>query len=79
MRSRISGPGASAFRKSLDLKRQLGDEQGMLYTLEILSSIYYRQHQFDSSLVFATQALQFAQNSTNNPISSYAASTVVQH
>lgn len=53
--------GASAFRKSLDLKRQLGDEQGMLYTLEILSSIYYRQHQFDSSLVFATQALQFAQ------------------
>ena len=53
--------GATVFRKSLDLKYQLNDEQGVLYTLEILSTIYYRHHQYDSSLMYATRALELAQ------------------
>jgi two-component system, sensor histidine kinase PdtaS len=53
--------GSSEFRKALDLKYQLKDEQGVLYTLEILSTIYYRHHKFDSSLMYATRALQMAQ------------------
>jgi two-component sensor histidine kinase len=53
--------GSEVFRKSLDLKYQLKDEQGVLYTLEILSTIYYRHRKFDSSLMYATRALQMAQ------------------
>jgi two-component sensor histidine kinase/tetratricopeptide (TPR) repeat protein len=53
--------GAAVFRKSLDMKYQLNDEVGVLYTLEILSTIYYRHHKFDSSLMYANHALQLAQ------------------
>jgi two-component system, sensor histidine kinase PdtaS len=53
--------GADVFRKSLDMKYQLKEEQGVLYTLEILSTIYYRHQKFDSSLMYASRALQMAQ------------------
>lgn len=53
--------GAEVFRKSLDMKYQLNDEQGVLYTLEILSTIYYRHRKYDSSLMYASRALQLAQ------------------
>jgi tetratricopeptide (TPR) repeat protein len=48
--------GAATFKKALDIKYQLNDERGILYTLEILSTIYYRNKQFDSSLMYASQA-----------------------
>jgi two-component system, sensor histidine kinase PdtaS len=53
--------GAATFKKALDIKYQLNDQRGILYTLEILSTIYYRNKQFDSSLMYASQALQLAQ------------------
>lgn len=52
--------GAAIFKKALDIKYQLNDQRGVLYTLEILSTIYYRNKQFDSSLMYASQALQLA-------------------
>lgn len=53
--------GAATFKKALDIKHQLNDQRGILYTLEILSTIYYRNKQFDSSLMYASQALQLAE------------------
>lgn len=52
--------GAAVFRKALDMKYQLHDERGILYTLEILSTIYYRHQQYDSSVIYASEALQLA-------------------
>ena len=53
--------GAAVFRKSLDMKYQLNDAKGILYTLEILSTIYYRHKKYDSSLMYASRALHLAQ------------------
>ena len=68
----IFGSGTASLRTSMQLKKDLKDEPGMLRIAEMLSQDYYRQRQFDSSLYFANYSLQLA-TKLNRPTDVYMA------
>jgi len=68
----IFGTGIPSFRNSLQIKKDLKDEPGMLRVAEMLSEDYYRQRRFDSALYFADYSLQLA-NKLNRSTDAYMA------
>lgn len=51
----------SFYLKSLQAKTALNDQKGIVRIAAALSDVYYRQHQFDSALLFANQSLHAAE------------------